>query len=288
MNTVLLPINQVLMVDPQFFDVEYAINPHMVNDRGELNKIDHSLAVRQWADLQKAFQSISLTTVVLPAQKNLPDMVFTANQSFVYIEPISKQKTAVISNMRSPYRKKETAFFVEWYQQHGYKVVQFPDLDFVFEGNGDIIPHPDFSFFWGGYGPRTDLKVYLEFSEKLGLKFETLRLNHPLFYHLDTCFVTLGANVCGVVREAFDAEGLQKISNHFSDIIDIDIAEAKDNFAANAFCPDGKNVIVQKGTHRFKADLIRRGLKVIEVDTSEFMKSGGSVYCMKMGLVENL
>ena len=288
MNQNIVPIDQVLMVDPQFFDVEYAINPHMLNEQGELNQVDKKLAGKQWQDLQRAFQKINLKTVVLPAQKSLPDMVFSANQSFVFFDPIGKQKTAIISNMRSAYRQKETLFFKEWYQQNGYRVLQFEELEFSFEGNGDIIPNPDFRFFWGGCGPRTDRKVYSLFSEKLGLKFETLNLVHPLFYHLDTCFVTLGSDCCAVVKEAFDQESLQKIAKHFSDIVYIDLVEAQKFFAANAFCPDGKNVIVQKGTRKFLADLLERGFNVIEVDTSEYMKSGGSVYCMKMGLVEKL
>jgi N-dimethylarginine dimethylaminohydrolase len=39
--------------------------------------------------------------------------------------------------------------------------------------------------------------------------------------------------------------------------------------------------VLQKGSASACADLRRLGFKPVEVDTSEFMKSGGSVFCMK-------
>ena len=53
-------------------------------------------------------------------------------------------------------------------------------------------------------------------------------------------------------------------------------------FWAFSFSPDGKNVIVQKGSSKFKEEIIKNGFNLIEVETTEFMKSGGSVFCMKL------
>lgn len=287
MHNPLIPYKEVLMVHPRYFNVEYSINPHMLDKYGKLNQINKDLALKQWEALKECFENLNLKVHVLEGQENLPDMVFSANQSFIFFNPKMKEKNAVISNMRSKFRKNETSFFKDWYRKNNYTIYEFDahEDNLCFEGNGDIIPHPDFTFFWGGVGPRTDREIYEKISKQLGLKFQILNLVHPEFYHLDTCFVVLDNNTCAYVNEAFSKKDVEKIKQHFKSTIVIDITEAKKYFAANAFCPDGKNVIVQKDTTLFKDKLEKNGFNVIEVDTSEFMKSGGSVFCMKMGLI---
>ena len=53
-------------------------------------------------------------------------------------------------------------------------------------------------------------------------------------------------------------------------------------FACNAHCPDEKHVIIQKGNAQSVALIKQHNFIPIEIDTSEFIKSGGSVYCMKL------
>lgn len=287
MTTGLVPYKEVIMVHPQYFDIKYAINSHMLDANGNLNQINKQLALTQWNDLKNKFLNLNLKVHVLEASEEFPDMVFSANQSFIFKDAKTEEKKAVISNMRSNYRKKETSFFKDWYKNNHYKIFELGDesSELCFEGNGDIIPHPDFSFFWGGAGPRTDRAIYDQLNKKLNLKFEVLNLTHPDFYHLDTCFVVLDTKTCAFVPAAFSQSDAEKIKNHFHTTITITEEEAKKYFAANAFCPDGKNVVVQIGTKKFKADLKNHGFNIIEVDTSEFMKSGGSVFCMKMALI---
>ena len=54
--------------------------------------------------------------------------------------------------------------------------------------------------------------------------------------------------------------------------------------ACNAAVVDAKTAILQKGAASVSRHMSVMGLKVLEVDTSEYIKSGGSVYCMKMFL----
>ena len=67
-----------------------------------------------------------------------------------------------------------------------------------------------------------------------------------------------------------------------ADLIEADKYEAEELFACNATCPNGKDVIIQAGCVTVNAELRRRGFIVHEVSTEEFLKSGGSVFCMKM------
>ena len=58
--------------------------------------------------------------------------------------------------------------------------------------------------------------------------------------------------------------------------------EARELYACNAHSPDGQNVIIQRGCTDTGAALGEAGFNVIEIDTDEFLKAGGSVFCMKL------
>ena len=58
--------------------------------------------------------------------------------------------------------------------------------------------------------------------------------------------------------------------------------EAHALLACNACCPDGRNVLMQRGCERTGAALRAAGFTVRELETGEFLKSGGSVFCMKL------
>jgi len=67
----------------------------------------------------------------------------------------------------------------------------------------------------------------------------------------------------------------------FPDAIALTETEAL-NFAGNAFCPDQKHVFLQAGCAALEEKLRAHHFIPVPVDTSEFMKSGGSVFCLKM------
>ena len=58
--------------------------------------------------------------------------------------------------------------------------------------------------------------------------------------------------------------------------------ESAEGFACNAHCPDTKHVIIDAACIETARVLADAGYDVRRVDTSEFRKSGGSVFCMKM------
>ena len=70
----------------------------------------------------------------------------------------------------------------------------------------------------------------------------------------------------------------------FKNLIEVPLVEAKQGFVTNGHSPNGKHFIVHKGNERTVSELKANGITVIEVDTSQFLKSGGSVFCMKMML----
>lgn len=280
-----LHCGHLLMVAPTFFDIEYAINPYMTDEAGKLKVVDKSNAQRQWQNLKATFEAVGLTVDVIEGQLGFPDMVFCANQSFPFVHPDTKRPSVVMSRMRAVERQGEVAFFRKWFEGNHYDVYELEERNFCFESNGDLIPHPGRNIFWGGYGARTDKTIYEELGKRFNLEINVLELCDPYFYHLDTCFSVLDQNTVAFVREALSAKSVDLIRRYFSRIIEINRNEALTLFAGNCFCPDGKNIVIEKGAIQFGHDASALGFKIHEVETSEFMKAGGSVFCMKLGLV---
>jgi N-dimethylarginine dimethylaminohydrolase len=111
-----------------------------------------------------------------------------------------------------------------------------------------------------------------------------LELVDERFYHLDTAVAPLDETTCLAVREAFTDESWSSLERVFARIGVVDVDEAAAAFACNAHCPDRKNVVIEPAAREASKLLSRLGFGVVGVDLSEFRKSGGSVFCMKMML----
>jgi N-dimethylarginine dimethylaminohydrolase len=273
---------QILLVSPEHFEIKYAINSHMQSG-GKLNQIDKALAVSQWQTLKQVYEKLGFKTSVLAGDKDLPDMVFCANQSFVFWDLEHQNPAVLMSHMRSDFRKPEVKHFRNWYQRQGYIVYELED-DVCFEGNGDGLLHLSKNLILGGYGERTDKKVYEQIEDRFGYEVLTLELSNPYFYHLDTCLCVLNSDTVAIVYEAFTERDRNQLFKLFKNVIKIEEEEGAKTFAGNAFSPNQKDVILQKGSFKFMADLQKNGFHPIEVDTSEYIKAGGSVFCLKMFL----
>ena len=108
-----------------------------------------------------------------------------------------------------------------------------------------------------------------------------LHLTDADYYHLDTCLCPLDADHALVAPAAFDDTGRALIDTLFETPIEVPDHEARHQFACNAHCPDGTHVLIQEGCEETNERLRAHDFVPVELDTSEFMKSGGSVFCMK-------
>jgi N-dimethylarginine dimethylaminohydrolase len=271
--------SSVLMASPDHFDVLYVINPHM---EGNVGSVDQDLAMKQWLNLVEVYEGLGYAVERLPGVPGLPDIVFTANQSFPYID--SGERIAVISRMASVHRRPEVEYFAEWYESKGFRVIRQVQPPVNFEGMGDARWHPGRRLLYIGYGYRTDLQALSRAASLFSCPVIALELIDPHFYHLDTALSPLDERTALYVEEAFTPEGVSMLRKLFPRLIRAPLHEAKEGFVTNGHCPDRKHFIAHHGSPLSFAALEEHGFKVIEVDTSEFLKSGGSVYCMKMML----
>jgi N-dimethylarginine dimethylaminohydrolase len=257
-----------LMCPPEYFTVEYSINPWMNPDV----PANAALAMRQWQRLRDIYHCLGHTVHVIDPLPSLPDMVFAANGATV----IAGQVLGAC--FRHAQRAAEGAAYLAWFARHGYTAVASPRH--VNEGEGDIV-------FAGrvilaGHGSRTDAAVAGELEELFGLPVVSLRLVDDRFYHLDTALCVLDADTAAYYPAAFDDAGRVALTSHFAELI-----EAKDEDAEvlglNAVS-DGRHVVLPEQATGLAAQLAEKGFEPVPVDMSEFRKAGGGPKCCTLEL----
>ena len=72
---------QILLVRPTYFSLNTPINPHMTQRDGSLHSLDWNRAARQWKSLKEAYEKLGFYVHVVEGEKELPDLVFAANQT---------------------------------------------------------------------------------------------------------------------------------------------------------------------------------------------------------------
>jgi N-dimethylarginine dimethylaminohydrolase len=269
---------KILMCSPEFFEVNYSGNEFM---KGNIDNVDKVKAMSQWSDLKNVYVKLGYEVLLIEPVKDLVDMVFTANQSLPFHDASGKKKV-ILSKMKNEQRKNEVKYFKDFYLKRDYEIIELPDDIKYFESMGDCVIDYKRNILFGGFGFRTEEKTFDIIAKHTDFNIVKLKLINPVLYHLDTCFSIINSDTAVIQKSAFDETGLNSIKDSFKTIIYADEKENMDYFVCNCHCPDGKNVIVQKGSVKFAEDITKTGLNLIEVETGEFMKSGGSVFCMKI------
>lgn len=279
-----LPLaDRVLMLAPDHFDVVYAINPHMQDARGRLNRVDRERAAAQWGAVRDAISRGGAGITVVPALPGAPDAVFCANPCLPVPGSITGGAPAVVrSRMMAAERRPEVAHLSAALEAEGYAPVELSEAVTRFEGMGDGLWHPRRRLLWGGVGPRTQIEAWAELAARFDLPVVALELVDPDFYHLDMVLALLNERTALWVPEALSKASRALVEALVPDLVRVNDREARRGFACNAFSPDGRHVVIQRGNAAVGAALDARGLVELPVETGEFMKAGGSVFCMKL------
>lgn len=260
---------QILMCPPDFFGIEYEINPWMKRER----PADHELAVRQWSNLKDVLESLGAKVSLMTPMPGLPDLVFTANAALIY------RQRAILSRFMHPQRQGEEPHNQTWLESYGFVVEQLgPNL--FFEGAGDALFCGDTLF--AGYRRRSDVKAHQQVAKRLDCRVIPMELVDPYYYHLDTCFCPLEPGIAIYYPGAFDEYGRRAIVEHIPQLIAVEDDEAR-SFACNAVVV-GRTVVTNTGCPQLHAALKRHGFAAEAVALSEFVKAGGSAKCLTLRL----
>ena len=268
---------QVLLCPPAYFDVVEQKNPYM----SENSPIDREKARQQWQALCSALEHTGCQIETIDPVPGLEDMVFAANQVFVGFH-VDIGKFIVPSRMVYASRQREVPLYVDWFRQHGFKII---DLDLgadYLEGHGDLLWHPDSSRIYAGYGFRSTqpgVEKFRTAMSKLGIPVVPLHLIDRYCYHLDTCFCPLNNEAVLIYPGAYAPESLASLRQSWKRIHELTADEAH-KFMGNGIVANGSYLTPYLTPH-LEAILRQEDLEPVIIETSEFEKSGGSLFCMK-------
>jgi N-dimethylarginine dimethylaminohydrolase len=254
------------MCPPEYFAVEYEINPWM----DVTTTVEVELALKQWRGLRDALEGLGHTVHELPAMAGLPDMVYAANGGFTV------DGVAYGAQFKYLQRAPEAAVHRHWYEVNGWRFVSPTATN---EGEGDFVYLPGAygGLIVAGYGFRTEPAAHAEAQEVFGTPVVSLRLTDPRFYHLDVALAALDESTIVYYPGAFSEPSQRVLAQLFPHAL---LADERDALAFGLnLVSDGRNVVLNADATALGEKLAAAGYQPVHVELGELKKGGGSVKC---------
>ena len=256
-----------LMCPPDYFDIEYEINPWM----DKTNPVKAEVASAQWHALYDLYEKLGYELKLIRPEPGLPDMVFTANGGLVI------NGRDMLPRFKYRERQPETALFANWFAANGLET-RLPDHDF--EGEGDALVCGEYIL--AGWGFRSDRESHAELRDYFDRPVISLHLINPNFYHLDTALAILDAKTVAYYPGAFDESSQRALELAVPNIIRATASDAE-GFGLNAVS-NGHDVVISDRAKHLGETLEKAGFRVHLTPITEFRKSGGGVKCLTLEL----
>jgi N-dimethylarginine dimethylaminohydrolase len=264
-----------------YIDIKHSVS----ND--EVAK-EHQALVKQYGE--------SVIVYRMETDVSLPDLVFVANGGLSL--PRLPESMIILPLMKYSQRKRELPYLKNMYDDLGVRRIVFPGPA-PFEGQAEIKWFKGGELAVAGYGHRSTKKTFEILDKLLGKIYRKAGVNPPKilalplesddYYHLDVAMLEFGrrgmpADECIVHKRAFSEKSIARLKE-FLGAHAVHVIDTADSFCLNSVV-DGKNLITHKITDPKAKEVIEyiTGLKIREVDTREFEKSGGSVRCMTLDI----
>ncbi len=264
-------------VEPTSFRVDYVINPFM----DTAVQPDPSRALAQWRTMVATLRGLGARVDVLEQRDDAPDMVYAMNLGLALLEsdaPATRPGRVVLSHMRYPQRRMETASARRWFAAHGWRT--------SYVGRDGVGPHLEAgdAFAWRGelvvgHGPRTEELALKHLAGDLAVRVRGLRIDHPGMYHLDLAFCPLDDRRALVCPDALDEASAAALLELVPEPLVLTEDEALTTFAANSVVV-GRTVVMPACPDRVRGQLEAWGFEVVVVEMGELHKGGGSVRCL--------
>jgi N-dimethylarginine dimethylaminohydrolase len=262
-----------LMCPPEFYDVNYVINPWMA---GNLHRPSRDTAFAQWKNLHYHLQRIADVRLLHP-RAGAPDMVFVAHSALV------QHGIAAISSFAHPQRQAEEQHLRRWFRDAGFLIWETP-RETAFEGEGDALFNATGDHLWAAHGVRTCQHSHRHVADAWHTPVTSLHLVDPRFYHLDTCFAPLSNGHLLYFPAAFDAASIAKIEAAYPADKRIAVTEAEaTQFACNVI-NIGRNILMSPVAGDLTARLTTLGYEITELQLTEFLRGGGSAKALALRL----
>jgi N-dimethylarginine dimethylaminohydrolase len=262
-----------LMCPPQWYGVDYAINPWMASN---LHRSSRDLAFAQWKGLYNALRSVADVRLLHPEQ-GCPDMVFLGHGALVH------HGIVALASFSHTQRRTETEHLRAWMEQHGFLLWNTP-RETAFEGEGDITFSADGRELWAAHGVRTCRSSHRHIADAWHVPVHSLHLVDPRFYHLDTCFAPLSGGELLYYPQAFDAAALTAIEAAFPADDRLAVSETDATRLACSMLGVGRRLFAGEISDKLTARLEARGYTVEQLPLGEFLKSGGGAKSLALRL----
>ncbi len=283
-----------LMNCPFSYSADEPNNAWMCELDEAARRIDRTTAMSQFAQLYDYMASDAFVFLLpTPANCQLQDLVFTANLGIV-LEHVPERNIVLLSNFSSAPRVGETDVGKRFFRAMGYTTVVAPQK---FEGEAEL-KHLHDNVYVGGYGIRSDRRVYAWMEAEFDMEVITVREADEYLYHLDCSIFPITAEDTLVCTELFDRGEVARIEKA-TNIIDASAAACYAGICNSvrhhqAILNSSHIHSLRAGTEEYFEELrknrelediaVRLGLEVNYFNLSEYHKGGALLSCMVMHL----
>jgi N-dimethylarginine dimethylaminohydrolase len=263
---------RILMCSPDYYGVEYEINPWM----NIKQKVNHTVATQQWNTLYQTITECGAEVDLVDPVAGWPDMVFTANAGLPYDGKI------ILSHFKYKERQGELPYLEAWFKKQNIEILNPLAINAnmpFFEGAGDALFAGEKLF--AGFGFRTQFDFYKKASFLNPEQLIYCQLTDHYFYQLDTFFCPITENLAMWYPNAFSGDSKKRMEQEIELLI-VAEDEAK-QFACNAVVID-KDIILPTRCPQISGLLAARGFVVHQCEMTEFLKAGGACKCLTLKL----
>lgn len=265
-------LQKVVLCEPQYMEIKEVIND--VQKKYINDNIDRTLAISQHQIFEQTLRNEGVEVIKLRPSKDHPEQVFTRDIGFTLGNRL------FISEMANPIRKGEEKVLAHWMNEHdiSYKKLSTHSIE-----GGDVIVDGNRVFI--GISNRTCMKAIQALQSELP-DFEIIPIPFkPKYLHLDCVFNILSSKDALIYPDALDPKIVDRLSSMYHLI---EVSESEQFSMGTNVLSIGNNRVFSLPINRdVNHQLRQHGYKVLEVDFSEIIKSGGSFRCCSMPIVRH-
>lgn len=280
---------RVLVSGAEYFADDFKINPYYSDV-----EIDVARACREHAEIVRCFREAGIEVVQVRPPERCQDGVYTANWAVV------DGGRAVMSRLPAARRGEEAyAKSVLAGLEPELEEIFMVPRDYWFSGQGDALVCG--KYLLAGRGYRSDRAAQKFVAETLGLElvqlhaipkrkrngtvFRNPETGRPdsYFYDLDLAVAVIDERTIAYCPLALDWRSRVRLEALAVDKILVDYEEAFEGFACN-LVSTGEVVVMSGHAPRLRAELERRGLRVLTPEVEELKKGGGYIRCISLSI----
>ncbi|MCA0993339.1 dimethylarginine dimethylaminohydrolase family protein [Pseudalkalibacillus hwajinpoensis] len=262
-------LKNVVVVKPSFMRITEIINE--TQKHYEKSNINIPLALEQHEAFVKVLEANGANVRELQAASSLPEQVFTRDIGFAIHDEL------FVATMNEQVRQPEVNTVKAFLEEN--EISYQEGLPESIEG-GDVVV--DGSTIWVGNSGRTSQVAIQELQKRLpAYTVVPLSLREDIL-HLDCVFNIISEEIALVYPSAFTKDDLSKLEARFQLI---HVTEEEQFYMGPNVLSIGEGKIVSLSQNkRLNRILTAHGFRVLPIDFSEIIKSGGSFRCCTLPL----